>query len=295
MLDAFFYTIVPNSKDMKAGKEGCLSNSPYGDIYDIILPVTSSGVAAPEVLSPYKVCILLGEHEPDPDFVKRQMEYVEAGGTLILNISQINKYYPYSFLGIDKILPGKIPFSGNVISEDGKRMFVITEPYEYNKIVLSQALPFMLNEKGDVLGCINNYGKGKVILTAVDYMMPKSNANKIYTGNVKLPFVSSILDRMIQEIMPVRVEGDIEYGLNKSKNGWILYLINNNGVTKYAKTPQQLDPGMKSTVKIHLKDIHPSSIRNLRSDEKIKCMPDNGFFMTTVYPGDVKVIEIKEN
>ncbi|HPS65274.1 MAG TPA: hypothetical protein PK447_06855, partial [Ignavibacteria bacterium] len=35
------------------------------------------------------------------------------------------------------------------------------------------------------------------------------------------------------ETMPITVEGDVQFGFNKTKMGWNLWLINNKGVTKY--------------------------------------------------------------
>jgi hypothetical protein len=53
--------------------------------------------------------------------------------------------------------------------------------------------------------------------------------------------------------MPVKVEGDIQWGVNKTKDGWLVWLINNKGVVKFAGEPEELDPKAASTVKVTFK------------------------------------------
>ena len=42
------------------------------------------------------------------------------------------------------------------------------------------------------------------------------------------------MDCIAPGLLPVKVEGDIQYGMNKAAGGWWLYLFNNKGVTKFA-------------------------------------------------------------
>ena len=75
MIDAFMYTLVPYSRDpvmgpygdlaKRPGDEGCLVNSPYGDIYDVLVLDPPSGAARLKTLGNYKAVVLLGKYEFD--------------------------------------------------------------------------------------------------------------------------------------------------------------------------------------------------------------------------------------
>lgn len=46
------------------------------------------------------------------------------------------------------------------------------------------------------------------------------------------------------------VEGNIQWGLNKTVKGWMLWLMNNKGVTKFLEEPEDLDPKAAAHVKV---------------------------------------------
>ena len=53
--------------------------------------------------------------------------------------------------------------------------------------------------------------------------------------------------------MPVRVEGDIQWGCNLTKSGWLVWLINNKGVRKFVNEPEEFDMSKTATVKVTCK------------------------------------------
>jgi hypothetical protein len=298
MIDAFMYSIVPYPAHSRKGIEGCLANSPYGDIFDVLMPDTPSGPVSGKILSNYKVAIMLGEYENNKALAQRLMSYVKSGGTLLLNIKQINKYFPGSFLGFTKT--GKSSTVNNKIFSkiDGKSFF-LKDAYEYEKIKLEKARPLLVDADKNVLICMNNYGKGNVIVTTVDYSLPKQqmNINQITEKALfkKLPFVSFLLDKITKEVIPFRVKGDIEYGINKLKDGWLLYLINNKGITKYPKTAQKTDESKTAKVKVLLKNIKTKKLTELRKNISIPYHANDNSFTVLVPPGDVSIIKISVN
>ena len=83
MIDAFLYTVAPFSQDVRKGKEGCLGNGEFGDIYDVLTPNPPSGPIPLAKLTEYKAAILLGKLDLDTALPSRLMEYVRQGGTLV--------------------------------------------------------------------------------------------------------------------------------------------------------------------------------------------------------------------
>ena len=55
--------------------------------------------------------------------------------------------------------------------------------------------------------------------------------------------IAYVLGRIRDEAMPVKVEGDVQWGVNKLKSGgWRLWLINNNGIRHFAREAAEVDP-----------------------------------------------------
>ncbi len=298
MIDAFTYTLVPFSDKLSEGLEGCLANSPYGDIYDVILPNPPHGVVALDVLMNYKVAILLGGFKIDKPLAKRLMKYVKKGGTLVVNIRQFGDTLPEDFVGAKR--------SGIVCGTDGAikvaggcHSAVLSEPYDYEQIELNGAKPLWLDGKGGILASVNQYGSGRVVLTGVDFMLPRKSFCDInidaYIRAMKArqhPLVQLLMQQIVQEALPVEVKGDIEYGLNKVADGWWVYLINNKGVSKFVLTPERLNSAATARVAVNMRKLAVGGVRELRAEEDIAWDRDGKSFFIDVGPGDIKVVKI---
>ena len=51
-----------------------------------------------------------------------------------------------------------------------------------------------------------------------------------------------LLLKIQDETMPVSVAGDIQWGVNKTSNGWLVWMINNKGVVKFCDEPEEFRP-----------------------------------------------------
>jgi len=301
MIDAFMYTIVPRSPVTKKGDEGALANSPFGDIYDVLTPDTPQKPVSIEVLNNYKVAVMLGKYAKDKALSEQTMEYVKNGGTLLLNINQINEFFPSAFLGFERTdIPDNIrdrhavKVKGPVRSLSEGTSFELFEEYEMKAVKLKGATPLLEDARGNVLACQNRYGKGNVIVATVDYLLPKTN-NVEWPGGVygkTFPFVEYFLRSFVKEVLPLEVKGDIEYGLNKLDDAWLLYLINNKGVTKFTNKDQTLDMSKTANVEVFLRNIKAAAITELRGQTSIQKDGKANSFTVAVTPGDVKVFKI---
>ena len=306
MIDAFMFTIMPHSPVTKNGDEGALANSPYGDIYDVIVPNPPSGPVSLDVLNNYKVAAMLGKYEIAQALAARLMEYVKNGGTLLLNIKQVNEFFPASFLGLEKtkVLGDAKDMSmdvkGPVRSPSDGKTFSLSEGYKMEAVKLRGVTLLLEDAGGNVLACRNSFGRGHVIISTVDFLVPEGNADvkvpyvldKFVYGK-KFPFVEYFLKNIVSEVLPLDVKGDIEYGLNKLADGWLLYLINNKGVTKFTNREQILDMSKTAKVEVSLRDINAATITELREQKEIRKDDKNNSFTVDVPPGDIRVIKIK--
>ena len=66
------------------------------------------------------------------------------------------------------------------------------------------------------------------------------------------------LQPLVDSLLPVRVEGDVEYLVNRTADGWVVGLLNPYGVTKGRMTPVHLDESQSRDVRISLRrgDMH---------------------------------------
>ena len=110
----------------------------------------------------------------------------------------------------------------------------------------------------------------------------------------KFPFVEYFLKNIVSEVLPLEVKGDIEYGLNKLPDGWLLYLINNKGITKFTNKEQTLDMSKTAKVEVSLRNIKASAITELREQKAIVRDDKNNSFTVDVPPGDIRVVKIKK-
>ena len=62
-----------------------------------------------------------------------------------------------------------------------------------------------------------------------------------------------LLLRIQDEAMPVKVAGNVLWGVNKTSKGWLVWLINNRGVKSYFREPEEFDASCTAHVTITAK------------------------------------------
>lgn len=275
-LDAF----DPNPHDgvRKAGYEMSLGNTaPYGDIFDAITPDFKDQSSFKRIIPTYQAAILLGEYDKNPEMAKILAGYVKNGGLLVINTRQLNSDYP-----------DWVKLTGKTVKSDA---------YLLDEVNFSKGQVVRRDADGNPLFIRIPYGKGNVIVTTPQYMIPDTDdwskqAIDINTGKLKTPHVEALLKMVCAEFNPVKVEGDVKFGLNKTKNGWWLYLFNNKGVMKLSGKPEWLDMNRVAEVKIDFARIKVKSIKELRSGQTIPFK--NNQLTLKVNPGDFKILELNQ-
>jgi hypothetical protein len=289
MLDRFLYEIFPwERKRFEEGNGYCMTNTPYGDIFDVVIPNPPSGFISLEKLKNYKVLFLLGDVKMDKPLADRLVEYVENGGTLVVNSEQLNDNFSKDFSGAvlgNTLKTGSVSKSveDNRVIDDGKANF------EYREAKLLSAKPLIVDDKGNPLLTVNRYKKGNVILSLQCYMVSDEKDKKA------LPVVGYILEKINKEqILPVSVEGNIEYILNKNRNGWWLSLINNKGVYKKGLEQEIIKPDEEAKVSVKFKG-KVDDISELISGKKIEFTEKDGYTLCNlcIPAGEINILEIK--
>ena len=102
--------------------------------------------------------------------------------------------------------------------------------------------------------------------------------------------LEAALEAEVQPLHPFKVEGDVQFGFNRTACGYLVYLINNAGVKKFGDQPEEITPG-GTTVTISLGDFRASSVRELVAGQKLES--DGRRISVDVPYGDIRVVEIK--
>ena len=230
-----------------------LVSSPYGDSFDVLLSNVSS-----DVLNSYPVLICLGDQEFLDDTVDRLVNYAMSGGWLFLTYKHADQ------LG-DKL---------HEIKKAGKvSLFGIEKEHKPEKMDTSRW--FTPAHWGASEETLKARKKGVGLLPY-----------EIRFKESVLQIMSELSDRYL----PIEVEGDIEYMINRTETGWIIGLVNNHGVTKERMTPVRLDPSKKQVVSIRLRKGNIRTANEWCLDQSLD-ISDNRV-VVEIPAGEVRIVEL---
>ena len=282
---AVYNTLVPMNVDgyenrfmganRKKGEEGCLWNSEFGEIADALVPDADQPPSEfLKALSTYRAAFLVGHFNKDHFDKASVAAYARNGGTLFIDADKIRQGLVDADLAGVSFAAEKTPAANEVKAkgegEQWIKAFDFGEPYAYHKGTPTTAKPYLVDANGGVIAWSNDVGKGRVVTVAVDRMLPESlvrvgdweeETYKITSCERTFPLVRHLFKAMQDELMPVSVEGDIQWGVNfvegegrkekgECRGRWLVWLINNKGVMNWALEEQVLDPKAASVVKV---------------------------------------------
>jgi len=249
-----------------------LHNSKLGDIFDVFFANPPGGIIRKELLDKYPVVILLGDINISRKLAERLKKYVREGGTLLVNSEQCKSgLQDSSFLGLRLL--------GDSIEEDGMKIRKVQ--LEGAKTLLSSSLGLPLLTK-------YTYGKGNLLFTTPYYMLLKNKKEPS-------PLIEKILLKLQDEVLPFKVEGDIEFLFNRVDVGtWKVILLNNKGVLKQpTESVERKD--FSYTAKVNLSVPAKAAVREVLAKTSLQesVKEGNKVLSLTVPPGEIRVVEIK--
>ena len=112
--------------------------------------------------------------------------------------------------------------------------------FRYEKVELKGATALMTVPSGDPIVTVNKVGKGSVVFVAVPDLLGEDER--------MTPFAAHLLAHVFADAAPLKVTGDVEYLINRTANGWVVTLLNNNGVFKPQQGMAQVDRSAYVTV-----------------------------------------------
>ena len=103
-----------------------------------------------------------------------------------------------------------------------------------------------------------------------------------------VPFAAHLLAHVFADATPVKVVGDVEYLINRTANGWVVTLLNNNGVLKPQQGMAQVDRSAYVTATI---SGQIQSATEWISGAPLK--PSSGIVSIQIPPGGIAIVELK--
>ncbi len=154
--------------------------------------------------------------------------------------------------------------------------------FRYEKVELKGATALITAPSGDPLVTVNKVGKGSVVFVAVPDLL---GVDERIT-----PFAAHMLAHVFADASPVKVTGDVEYLINRTANGWVVTLLNNNGVFKTQQGMAQVDRSAYVNVTIACRTT--DSERH-RVDQRQLVESRAGSSPYRIAPGGVAIVELE--
>ncbi|WP_141734282.1 hypothetical protein [Oligoflexus tunisiensis] len=283
MIRELFNTVWPQSFAESAWDESkyFMTQTPFGELFDVL----TEDVTA-DVLKHYPVVVLAGDLEMDAERAERLKKYVFEGGTLVLNSAYVQPHLSGLFSDVN--IQSSHPVEVNHAEVAGSlKPVAIQETMDLIQVEAEGLVPLITgkNSAGESLGqlaTLHVFGAGRVITTMPQFLRNRNLWNVL-------------LSRIQQELQPFRVDEDIQQLFNRTSDGWIVTLINNNGVTKAPLTAAVIDPTQIQNVSI-LDPSGPgrwSSVREEMEDREV-AIDSAGQITLAVPSGDVRILRFRE-
>ncbi len=273
-----------------SGDRQAFVNGVFGDIFDVLVAdeVQSPKSKVQSPLDSYRVIVVGGHLDWSTEWVQRLTTYIRSGGTVVVNASQI-KQLPPELLGVR--LTGAIGEAHNAVclAPGEPTQDLHGQVFRYERLELKGAIALMKAAGGDPLVTVNNVGKGKLLFVAVPDLLGEDER--------MTPLAAHLLAHVFADATPVRVSGHVEYLINRNENGWVITLLNNNGVFKPQEGMALVDRNAYVTTKISFPQDSVGKILEWNEDKELEIKRGNEQDVVTVRiaPGGISIIELYLN
>jgi hypothetical protein len=210
----------------------------WGDAFDVML-----NTATLNSLQRYKVIVLLGDVVIDVRLRQILHAWVQAGGTLVVNVGQATSA-DEAFLGVRL---GGAYVSGTTSKWSSDNTTYTEQPFRYKPVDPVSARVLATARDGAPLITSNAVGAGRVILTTPEYLQTTARDRLLEVG-VRL------FDYLNSQYAPAFVSGPgAQYMFSTAPGKLITTIINNSGVA-WSGTITTNIPGAVAAVREYTAD-----------------------------------------
>jgi hypothetical protein len=249
-------------------------------------PIPPSAAHPAYPLDGYRAIVVGGSIDWSPQWILRLSDYVKSGGTVVLNSAQI-KGLPSELLGVRLVSEQGEAHDARCLSPGEVAQDLSGQMFRYEKVELKGAQALITTLPGEPLVTVNKVGRGSVVFAAVTDLLGEDER--------MTPFAAHMLAHVFADAAPIKVRGDVEYLLNRTDNGWVITLFNNNGVLKPQQGLAQVDRSAYVTATISLRSQSTVKAVDWFAGKEIEMKNQNGQneVTVTIAPGNVSIIELR--
>jgi hypothetical protein len=290
LFGAAYYPGTVVEGEPASGDRQAFVSSIFGDIFDVLVAgptqnrkpqEKSARAGSAEVLGSYRAVVAGGQINWTPEWIGRLTEYVRNGGAVVLNAAQVNGL-PESLIGVSLTKTTAEADSAKCLSPNEPVRDLTGQMFRYERIQLKGAQVLMESPTGDALVTVNKVGQGTLVFNALPDLL--GDDERI------TPFAAHMLEHVFAQATPVRVTGDIEYLINRNSRGWVVTLINNNGVFKPQQGMAQVDRTARVMATIALSGQGIQKASDWVGDKSLTVQ--NGRVSVDLAPGSIAVVEL---
>lgn len=224
LFNVFWHPTAITESQPAAPDVQSLPSGKYGNLFDVLV----DRPARAKAIFDYPVLWAAGDVDLSGPWPGLLGDYVKRGGTLVVNCEAARGKLPASLLGFK--LSGDFDPATRWATDDGPH--VETVPYDVERGEMAGAVALAWASPKIPLITCHKVGEGSVILTLCPRMVGMDER-----AHPALPY---LMNGLTHDLVPVEVRlasgaevnGEVMYQVNKTKDGWLVALVNNRGLDK---------------------------------------------------------------
>ncbi len=240
-----FDVLVASPVEGPKSKVQSRANAGSADVPSALSAAGANRVSSPgDAVDSYRAVVVGGTINWTSAWISKLDDYVRNGGTLVLNSAQV-KGLPADLLGIRMTGATAEAHNAKCLSPNEPEQDLSGQIFRYDRVETKGAEILIAVPGGDPLVTVNKVGRGRVVFVALPDLLGEDER--------LTPFAAHLLAHLASEATPVRVDGDVEYMVNRTAGGWVVTLFNDNGVFKPQQGMAEVDRSASVNVTISLR------------------------------------------
>ncbi len=280
LFNVFWHPITTLEGQPAAPDVQSMPSGQYGNIFDVVVDRPSRAKA----IFNYPLLWAAGDVDvTTPEWQPLLKDYLSRGGTLVINVEAARKL-PAELLGVK--LSGKRELAETWAPDSGVAQ--AATPFEYETVELAGATALATaGANNKPLITRNAVGAGAVIVTLVPQMLGQDER-----AHPSLPY---LMNGLTEKLLPVTVTtadgqtpaGKVMHQVNKTRDGWLVMLTNNNGIDKTQHGIARVDRKAYVDIVVQV----PPRTKSAKEYTQPRDLPiADGKVAVRVHPGDVQVV-----
>ncbi len=279
LFGAAYYPGLVREGEPASGERQAFVPGAFGNIFDVLVASDTQK----EAIDNYRAVVVGGEVNWTKGWPERLADYVRKGGVVVLNAAQV-KGLPESLLGVRMSNATAEADNAKCAIDTQENQDLSGQMFRYERFNPTTAQVLLTAPNGHPLVTSNKIGRGRVIFIAVPDLLGEDER--------MTPFAAHLLAHLFSEATPVRVEGDVEYLVNRNASGWVITLFNDSGVFKPQQGLAQIDRSAVVNVTVGLRNQKVTTATEWLTDSKLP-LKDGANVQIIIPAGGVAIVELK--